>query len=268
MGQSVLAGYARDSFRCSSAAGDIVTHIVCAPHQNGILDEQGRPFPDVTAGAPAGGRPSSTWAMEARPHFELGSWVEARPDKQGFLARTTLSTDWTAQFAAAIIRGVIDLPRTVMVEIHHARHGRWPRWIRRAATGKFQLPARCYFPTFDDPPARSTSAAPGPTMTIMELREGTFEIRGQLQGALATGHQRLFPFDDPCLAGKADSRGARSSLVAAWFWLHCVLPLDKRRSGDGPHPKISPVDRVASGFVSRSEIRLCPPRGTSDSLRL
>jgi dihydroorotase len=168
---------------------DIVTHMY-APAPNGILDEQGRLFPDVTA------------ARRRGVIFDLGngstdhlSWdVVERATKQGFWP-DTVSTDWTANSRDS--PGVIDLPNVMskflMLGMPLAQV------IARATVNAARV-----FPTFDD---RGTLNIGAPAdVTIMELREGTFEFVDNYKGT-RTGQQRLFPLMTVLAGKRTPARG-------------------------------------------------------------
>jgi dihydroorotase len=163
--------------------GDIVTHMY-APAPNGILDDYGLLFPDVTA------------ARRRGVIFDLGngstahlSWdVVERATKQGFWP-DTLSTDWTAN--SRDNPSVIDFPNVmskfIMLGMPLAQV------IARATVNAARA-----FPTFAD---RGTLNIGAPAdVTIMELREGTFEFVDNYKRT-RTGRQRLFPLMT-VLAGK------------------------------------------------------------------
>ena len=163
--------------------GDIVTHVY-APAPNGILDEEGRLFPDVAA------------ARRRGVIFDLGNggnghlkWdVVERATKQGFWP-DTLSTDWTANSREN--PGVIDFPNVMSKFI---MLGMPLNQIIACAT----VNAARLFPAFDD---RGTLNIGAPAdVAIMDLREGTFEFLDNYKGT-RTGHQRLFPIAT-VLAGK------------------------------------------------------------------
>jgi dihydroorotase len=155
--------------------GDIVTHMY-APAPNGILDDDGRLFPDVAA------------ARRRGVIFDLGnggnghlSWdVVERATRQGFWP-DTLSTDWTA--GSRDNPGVVDFPNVMskflmlgmpLVQV-----------IARSTVNAARV-----FPAFDD---RGTLNIGAPAdVAIMELREGTFEFVDNYKGT-RTGHERLFP---------------------------------------------------------------------------
>jgi len=163
--------------------GDIVTHVY-APAPNGILDEEGRLFPDVAA------------ARRRGVIFDLGNggnghlkWdVVERATKQGFWP-DTLSTDWTANSREN--PSVIDFPNVMSKFI---MLGMPLSQVIASAT----VNAARVFPAFDD---RGTLNIGAPAdVAIMELREGTFEFLDNYKGT-RTGHQRLFPIAT-VLAGK------------------------------------------------------------------
>jgi len=163
--------------------GDIVTHMY-APAPNGILDEEGRLFPDVAA------------ARRRGVIFDLGNggnghlkWdVIERATKQGFWP-DTLSTDWTANSREN--PSVIDFPNVMSKFIMLGMP------LSQAIASATVNAARV-FPAFDD---RGTLNIGAPAdAAIMELREGTFEFVDNYKGTRA-GHQRLFPVAT-ALAGK------------------------------------------------------------------
>ena len=163
--------------------GDIVTHMY-APALNGILDEEGRLFPDVAA------------ARRRGVIFDLGNggnghlkWdVVERAAKQGFWP-DTLSTDWNANSREN--PSVIDFPNVMSKFI---MLGMPLSQVIASAT----INAARVFPAFDD---RGTLNIGAPAdVAIMELREGTFEFLDNYKGT-RTGHQRLFPIAT-VLAGK------------------------------------------------------------------
>jgi dihydroorotase len=163
--------------------GDIVTHMY-APAPNGILDDEGRLFPDVAA------------ARRRGVIFDLGNggtghlrWdVAERATEQGFWP-DTLSTDWTAN--SRDNPSVIDFPNVmskfIMLGLPLAQ-------VIACAT----VNAARVFPAFAD---RGTLNIGAPAdVAIMELREGTFAFVDNYKGT-RTGHQRLFPVAT-VLAGK------------------------------------------------------------------
>ena len=155
--------------------GDIVTHVY-APPPNGILDEQGRLFPDVAAARRRGvifdfgnGRNGHfTWDMVERA-TQQGFW----PD--------TLSTDWNVLSPTT---GVVDFPNVMSKPL---MFGMPLSEVVACATTR---PARA-FRAFED---RGTLNVGAPAdVAIMELREGNFEFVDNYQGT-RTGRERLFPF--------------------------------------------------------------------------
>src|SRR5690349_21686967 len=84
--------------------GDIVTHMY-APAPNGILDEQGRLFPDVTAARRRG--VLFDFGNGTLVHFDWATVEKAT--RQGFWP-DTFSTDWNTQSRTT---GVVDLPNVM-----------------------------------------------------------------------------------------------------------------------------------------------------------
>ena len=163
--------------------GDIVTHMY-APAPNGILDDDGRLFPDVAAARRRG--VIFDLGNGANGHF---SWeVLERATKQGCWP-DTLSTDWTAN--SRDNPGVVDFPNVMSKFI---MLGMPLSQVIACAT----VNAARVFPAFDD---RGTLNIGAPAdVAIMELREGTFEFLDNYKGT-RPGHQRLFPIAT-VLAGK------------------------------------------------------------------
>jgi dihydroorotase len=162
--------------------GDIVTHMY-APAPNGILDDQGRLFPDVAAARRRG--VIFDFGNGVADHFDWTS-VE-RATRQGFWP-DTFSTDWNVMSKTT---GVVDFPNVmskfIMLGMPLSR-------IIACAT----VNAARVFPSFDD---RGTLNVGAPAdVAIMELREGTFEFLDNYKGT-RTGRQRLFPAG-AVLAGK------------------------------------------------------------------
>ncbi len=162
---------------------NIVTHMY-APAPNGILDEEGRLFPDVAA------------ARRRGVIFDLGNggnghlkWdVVERATKQGFWP-DTLSTDWTAN--SRDNPSVIDFPNVMSKFIMLGMP--FSQVIASATVNAARV-----FAAFDD---RGTLNIGAPAdVAIMELRDGTFEFLDNYKGT-RTGHQRLFPIAT-VLAGK------------------------------------------------------------------
>jgi len=137
-----------------------------APAPNGILDDDGRLFPDVAA------------ARRRGVIFDLGNggnghlkWdVVERAAKQGFWP-DTLSTDWNANSREN--PSVIDFPNVMSKFIMLGMP------LSQAIASATVNAARV-FPAFDD---RGTLNIGAPAdAAIMELRERYVRIRGQLQG--------------------------------------------------------------------------------------
>ncbi len=155
--------------------GDIVTHMY-APPPNGILDEQGRLFPDVAT------------ARRRGVNFDFGNGVNGhftwdmveRATRQGFWP-DTLSTDWNVLSATT---GVVDFPnvmsKLLMLSMPLSE-------VVACATTR---PARA-FPAFEN---RGTLNVGAPAdVALMELREGDFEFVDNYQGT-RRARERLFPF--------------------------------------------------------------------------
>jgi dihydroorotase len=162
--------------------GDIVTHMY-APGMNGILDDKGNLFPDVTAARRRG--ILFDFGNGVADHFDWDTVEKAT--KQGFWP-DTLSTDWNAMSKTT---GVVDFPNVMSKFI---MFGMSLSHIIACATAN----AARVFPSFDD---RGTLNVAAPAdVAIMELREGTFEFVDNYKGT-RTGRQRLFPAGT-VLAGK------------------------------------------------------------------
>jgi dihydroorotase len=162
--------------------GDIVTHMY-APAPNGILDDQGRLFPDVTAARRRG--VIFDFGNGVTDHFDWAT-VE-RATGQGFWP-DTVSTDWNVMSKTT---GVVDFPNVMSKFI---MFGMPLSQIIGCAT----VNAARVFPSFDD---RGTLNVGAPAdVAIMELQEGTFEFLDNYKG-IRTGRQRLFPAAT-VLAGK------------------------------------------------------------------
>ena len=154
--------------------GDIITHIY-APGKNGILDEKGILRPEVMAAHRRG--IIFDFGNGVSDHFDWDTVEKAT--RQG-LWPDTFSTDWNT---ASKTSGVVDLPNVMSKLI---MFGMPLNQIIAAATVNA---ARC-FPAFDD---RGTLNVGAPAdVTIMELREGSFEFLDNYKGT-RTGRQRLFP---------------------------------------------------------------------------
>jgi len=162
--------------------GDIVTHVY-APAPNGILDEQGRLFPDVMAARRRG--VIFDFGNGTLDHFDWATVEKAT--KQGFWP-DTFSTDWNT---ASRTTGVIDLPNVMSKFI---MFGMPLMQMIACAT----VNAARVFPAFDD---RGTLNLGAPAdVAILELRDGAFEFVDNYKG-MRTGKQRLFPIAS-VLAGK------------------------------------------------------------------
>jgi dihydroorotase len=155
--------------------GDIVTHMY-APAPNGILDDQGRLYPEVMA------------ARRRGVLFDFGNGVVGhftwdtveRATRQGFWP-DTVSTDWNIMSSTT---GVIDFPNVMSKFLMFGMP--LSEIVARASTN----PARA-FPLFQD---RGTLNIGGPAdIAIMELRDGDFEFVDNFEGT-RRGRQRLFPF--------------------------------------------------------------------------
>jgi dihydroorotase len=158
-----------------------------APAPNGILDENGRLFPDVAAARRRG--VIFDFGNGVRDHFDWAT-VE-RATKQGFWP-DTISTDWNVMSKTT---GVVDFPNVMSKFI---MFGMPLSQIIACAT----VNAARVFPSFDD---RGTLNVGAPAdVAILELREGSFEFVDNYKGT-RTGRQRLFPAGT-VLAGKQVQR--------------------------------------------------------------
>jgi dihydroorotase len=162
--------------------GDIVTHMY-APAPNGILDDQGQLFPEVTAARRRG--VLFDFGNGVVDHF---NWdVVERATRQGFWP-DTISTDWNAMSKTT---GVVDFPNVMSKFIMFGMP--LSQIIACATTNAARV-----FHSFDD---RGTLNVGAPAdVAILELREGTFEFLDNYKGT-RTGRQRLFPAGT-VLAGK------------------------------------------------------------------
>lgn len=162
--------------------GDIVTHVY-APGANGILDDTGNLFPDVTAARRRG--IIFDFGNGVSDHFDWAT-VE-RVAKQGFWP-DTISTDWNVKSRGT---GVVDFPNVMSKFL---MFGMPLSQIIACAT----VNAARAFTAFDD---RGTLNIGAPAdVAIMELREGSFDFVDNYKGT-RTGRQRLFPIET-VLAGK------------------------------------------------------------------
>jgi dihydroorotase len=162
--------------------GDIVTHMY-APGANGILDEKGRLFPEVTAARRRG--ILFDFGNGVADHFNWDAVEKAT--KQGFWP-DTFSTDWSVMSKTT---GVVDFPNVMSKFLMLGMP--LPQIIACATVNAARV-----FPSFDD---RGTLNIGAPAdVAILELREGTFEFLDNYKG-VRTGRQRLFPAGT-VLAGK------------------------------------------------------------------
>jgi dihydroorotase len=162
--------------------GDIVTHMY-APAPNGILDDQGRLFPDVTAARRRG--VIFDFGNGTLDHFDWATVEKAT--KQGFWP-DTFSTDWNT---ASRTTGVVDFPNVMSKFL---MFGMPLMQVIACAT----VNAARVFPAFDD---RGTLNVGAPAdVAILELREGSFDFVDNYKGT-RSGKQRLFPIAS-VLAGK------------------------------------------------------------------
>jgi dihydroorotase len=162
--------------------GDIVTHMY-APAPNGILDDQGRLYPDVLAARRRG--VVFDFGNGTLDHFDWATVEKAT--RQGFWP-DTFSTDWNTQSRTS---GVVDFPN-VMSKFF--MFGMPLMQMIACAT----VNAARVFPAFDD---RGTLNIGAPAdVAILELRDGAFEFVDNYKGT-RSGKQRLFPIAS-VLAGK------------------------------------------------------------------
>jgi dihydroorotase len=162
--------------------GDIVTHMY-APAPNGILDDQGRLFPDVTAARRRG--VLFDFGNGTLDHFDWATVEKAT--NQGFWP-DTFSTDWNT---ASRTTGVVDFPNVMSKFL---MFGMPLTQVIACAT----VNAARVFPAFDD---RGTLNVGAPAdVAILELRDGSFDFVDNYKGT-RSGKQRLFPIVS-VLAGK------------------------------------------------------------------
>jgi dihydroorotase len=162
--------------------GDIVTHMY-APAPNGILDDQGRLFPDVTLARRRG--VLFDFGNGVADHFDWAT-VE-RATQQGFWP-DTVSTDWNVMSKTT---GVVDLPNVMSKFIPFGMP--LDRIVACATVNAARV-----LPSFDD---RGTLNVGAPAdVAILELRDGSFEFLDNYKGT-RTGRLRLFP-NATVLAGK------------------------------------------------------------------
>jgi dihydroorotase len=162
--------------------GDIVTHVY-APAPNGIIDGEGRLYPDVQAARRRG--VLFDFGNGVADHFDW-STVE-RSVKQGFWP-DTFSTDWNVMSKTT---GVVNFPNVMSKFFMFGMP--LNEVIARATVNAARV-----FPSFDN---RGTLNVGAPAdVAILELREGTFEFLDNYKGT-RSGRQRLFPAET-VLAGK------------------------------------------------------------------
>jgi dihydroorotase len=162
--------------------GDIVTHMY-APAPNGILDDQGRLFADVTAARRRG--VIFDFGNGVADHFDWASVEKATA--QGFWP-DTFSTDWNTSSRTT---GVVDFPNVMSKFLMFGMP-------LTQAIACATVNAAKVFPAFED---RGTLNVGAPAdVAILELREGSFEFLDNYKGT-RTGKQRLFPIAT-VLAGK------------------------------------------------------------------
>jgi dihydroorotase len=154
--------------------GDIVTHMY-APPPNGILDADGRLYPDVAAARRRG--IIFDFGNGVVDHF---NWdMVQRAMAQGFWP-DTVSTDWNVKSRGT---GVVDFPNVMSKFL---MFGMSVSQVIACATAS----AARVFPAFED---RGTLNVGAPAdVAILELREGSFEFVDNYKGT-RTGKQRLFP---------------------------------------------------------------------------
>jgi dihydroorotase len=154
--------------------GDIVTHMY-APPPNGILDEDGRLFPDVAAARRRG--VVFDFGHGVVGHFTWEMLEQATA--QGFWP-DTLSTDWNVMSRGT---GVVDFPNVMSKFL--AIGMPLAEVVACATTHAAQV-----FPVFRD---RGTLNPGAPAdVAVMELRDGRFELVDNYEGT-RIGRQRLFP---------------------------------------------------------------------------
>jgi dihydroorotase len=167
--------------------GDIVTHMY-APAPNGILDDNGRIFPDVLAA-----RRRGVLFDFGNGVFDHFNWdVVERAMKQGF-APDTFSTDWNTQSRTT---GVVDFPNVMSKFLMFGMP--LDQVIARATVAAARV-----FNVFND---RGTLNVGAPAdIAVLELREGSFEFLDNYKG-VRTGRQRLFPVATVVGGKKAPAR--------------------------------------------------------------
>ncbi len=154
--------------------GDIVTHMY-APAPNGILDDNGRVFPEVLAARRRG--IVFDFGNGVADHF---NWdVVERSMKQGFWP-DTFSTDWNTMSRTT---GVVDFPNVMSKFLMFGMP--LDQVIARATVNAARV-----FEAFDE---RGTLNVGAPAdVAVLELKEGSFEFLDNYKGT-RTGKQRLFP---------------------------------------------------------------------------
>jgi dihydroorotase len=154
--------------------GDVVTHMY-APAPNGILDDQGRLFPEVTEARRRG--VLLDFGNGVLDHFSWDSVEKAT--KQGFWP-DTFSTDWNTQSRTT---GVVDFPNVMSKFLMLGMP------LMQAIACATVNAARV-FPAFDN---RGTLNVGAPAdVAILDLREGSFDFLDNYKGT-RTGKQRLVP---------------------------------------------------------------------------
>ena len=154
--------------------GDVVSHMY-APAPNGILDENGRPFPEVIEA-----RRRGVWFDVANGRNGHITWdVAERALGQGFVP-DTISTDWTQEGRTS---QVFDLPNVLSKFL---LLGMPLGQVIACAT----INAARVFEPFNE---RGTLNVGAPAdVAVLELREGSFEFVDNYDN-VRTGRQRLFP---------------------------------------------------------------------------
>ena len=144
--------------------GDIVTHMY-APAPNGILDDNGRVFPEVLAARRRG--IVFDFGNGVADHF---NWdVVERAMKQGFWP-DTFSTDWNTMSRTT---GVVDFPNVMSKFLMFGMP--LDQVIARATVNAARV-----FEAFDD---RGTLNVGAPAdVAVLELKEGIVRVPRQLQG--------------------------------------------------------------------------------------
>lgn len=167
--------------------GDIVTHVY-APAPNGILDDNGRLYPEVLAARRRG--IVFDFGNGVADHF---NWdVVERSMKQGF-APDTFSTDWNTMSKTT---GVVDFPNVMSKFLMFGMPV--DQVIARATVNAARV-----FDSFSD---RGTLNVGAPAdIAVLELREGSFEFLDNYKGT-RTGRQRLFPVATVAAGKRAPAR--------------------------------------------------------------